>query len=72
MTRNRHIPPLLPPAKTLSRPLAGRVLLLAVLLLGHALPLQAGEEPQVLTVRLEKIEAIQGKRRKTPDECIIK
>lgn len=63
MTRNQRIPPLLlPPATTLPRPLAGRALLLAVLLLGHALPLLAGEEPQVLTVRLEKIEAIQGKR----------
>ena len=38
---------------------AARVLLLAVLLLGHALPLQAGE-PQVLTVRPEKIEAMRG------------
>jgi len=40
---------------------AARVLLLAVLLLGHALPLLAGE-PQVLTVRPEKIEAIVGKK----------
>ena len=39
-----------------------KVLLLAVLLLGRALPLHAGEA-QVLTVRPEKIEAILGQKK---------
>ena len=41
--------------------MVGRALLVAALLLGHALPLQAGE-PQVLTVRPEKIEAMRGQK----------
>jgi len=56
MMRNRRIPP--------PRALIGS-LLLAAMLLGHALPLQAGE-PQVLTVRPEKIEAIVGKKTASP------
>ena len=48
---------------------AGRVLLLAVLLLGYALPLQA-REPQVLTVRPEKIEAMRGP--KTASQPLIR
>lgn len=54
MTRSRGIPPLRALARTVPP-------LLAVLLLGHALPLQAGE-PQVLTVRPEKIEAVLGQK----------
>jgi hypothetical protein len=45
--------------KVLPPPLAGGALILAALLLGRALPLQAGEL-RVLTVRPEKIEAVQG------------
>lgn len=45
-------------AAILPPPLACGILL-AVLLLGHTLPLRAGE-PQVLTVRPEKIEAVRG------------
>ena len=52
MMRNKP----LPPQKTFARSL-----FLALLLLGHALPLQAGEA-QVLTVRPEKIEAVSGKK----------
>jgi len=56
MMKNRRLPPL--------RTLASS-LFLAALLLGHALPLQAGE-PQVLTVRPEKIEAVLGKKTTNP------
>lgn len=49
--------PCLPSPATLTK-----ALLLAVLLLGHALPLLAGE-PQVLTVRPEKIEALLGPKK---------
>lgn len=52
-------------AAILPPPLAGGALLLTALLLGHAFPLQAGE-PQVLTVRPEKIEAVLGKKTVTP------
>ncbi len=52
-------------AAVLPPPLAGGALLLAALLLGHALPVQAGE-PQVLTVRPEKIEAVQGRKAASP------
>lgn len=45
--------------KALPTPLAGGALILAALLLGRALPLQAGEL-RVLTVRPEKIEAVLG------------
>ena len=53
MMKKRHMP--------LFQVLAGRILLPTLLLLGHALPLQAGE-PRVLTVRPEKIEAIVGQK----------
>ena len=56
MMKNRRLPPL--------RTLASS-LFLAALLLGRALPLQAGE-PQVLTVRPEKIEAVLGKKTTNP------
>ena len=49
--------PCIPPPASLAR-----ALLLSVLLLGHALPLQAGEA-QVLTVRPEKIEAVRGQKK---------
>lgn len=61
MMKKRRIPLL----RALPMVLAGRVLLLATLLLGHALPLQA-KEPQVLTVRPEKIEAVLGQKIASP------
>ena len=61
MMNNRRLPLL----RTLARALAGRVLFPAVLLLGHALPLHA-KEPQVLTVRPEKIEAVLGQKTASP------
>jgi hypothetical protein len=61
MMKKRPVPPL----NAFARILAGRILLPAVLLLGHALPLQAGE-PQVLTVRPEKIEAVVGPKTASP------
>ena len=64
MMRSRHLPP---PRTFLRRrrpPLTCRVLFLAVLL-GYALPLQAGE-PQVLTVRPEKIETVRRQKTASP------
>jgi len=57
MMKKRHMP--------LFQVLAGRILLPTLLLLGHALPVLAGE-PQVLTVRPEKIEAVVGKKTASP------
>ena len=54
MMNNLHI-------QSLKGIMTSRALLVAALLLGHALPLQAGE-PQVLTVRPEKIEAMRGQK----------
>ena len=57
MMKKRHMP--------LFKVLAGRILLPTLLLLGHALPVLAGE-PQVLTVRPEKIEAVVGPKTASP------
>ncbi|MFH1021085.1 MAG: hypothetical protein V1782_10835 [Pseudomonadota bacterium] len=64
MMRSRRLPPLRAPAAL--PPLTGEAMLLAaILLLGHALPLQAGE-PRILTVRPEKIEAVLGQKTASP------
>ncbi|MFA6900539.1 MAG: hypothetical protein WC256_10075 [Desulfurivibrionaceae bacterium] len=64
MMGNRHFPPLRAFVKRRLPPLTSSVLFLAILL-GHSLPLQAGE-PQILTVRPEKIEAVQGQKTASP------
>ena len=64
MMKTRRIPTLTAFTATLP-PLTGKALLLVLLLLGHALPLQAGE-PQVLTVRPEKIEPAQSQKTASP------
>ncbi len=64
MMRIRHIPLLRAFKGRRLPPLASRVLFLAVLL-GHALPLQAGE-PQVLTVRPEKMETVRRQKTASP------
>jgi len=58
--KNRCLPPLAAFTAPLP-PLAGKILLMGLLFFGHALPLQAGE-PQVLTARPEKIEAVLGQK----------
>ncbi len=64
MTSNRRMPPRRALARALPPPLA-TAMLLAVLFFSHPLPLQAGE-PQVLTVRPEKIEAVLGSKKISP------
>lgn len=59
MTRIRRLPSLLRCLRSLPGQQTGRILLCAFLLLGSVLPLHAAE-PQILTVRAEKIEALRS------------
>ncbi|MDG4476449.1 hypothetical protein [Thiovibrio frasassiensis] len=65
MIKKRQIPLLVVRGKRLSCRQTGRIILFTVLLLGYALPLLSAE-PQVLTVRPEKIEAHRGQKTTNP------